>query len=187
MPLSAREKGARYRAKNRAKLNLKQREYAARNQEKIHAKQTSPEGRAYFRAYARKRRERFPESAALATKRYRERHPGRVQELEKRRYENNPEPIRLTARLSAAKRRAEKRRAPRNDLTRAQWLMIQQRQDHRCAYCGKRCKGKLTQDHITPLAFGGSHTLHNVIGACKSCNSRKHVGPPPVPVQPLLL
>jgi 5-methylcytosine-specific restriction endonuclease McrA len=72
-------------------------------------------------------------------------------------------------------------------LTHEQWLLIQAHQDHRCAYCGKRCKGKLTQDHILALSKGGAHTLHNVIGACKSCNNRKYTGPPPIPVQPLLL
>jgi len=82
---------------------------------------------------------------------------------------------------------ARKLHAPVNDLTHAQWLEIQLVQDHRCAYCGKRAKNKLTQDHITPLSKGGSHTLHNIIGACSSCNSKKRTGPPLTTVQPLLL
>lgn len=84
-------------------------------------------------------------------------------------------------------RRAQKRNAPIRDLTTAQWQMIQALQKHRCYYCGKRCKGKLTQDHIVPLSKGGSHTLSNVVGACGACNSKKNDGPPPRPVQPLLL
>jgi 5-methylcytosine-specific restriction endonuclease McrA len=95
----------------------------------------------------------------------------------------NPEKVRAYG----ARRRARKAGAPRNDLTPLQWQAIQEVQDHRCAYCGKRCKGRLTQDHILALSQGGSHTLHNVIGACRSCNSRKHTGPPLIPVQPLLL
>lgn len=86
-----------------------------------------------------------------------------------------------------ARRRARKAAAPCNDFTAAQWLMIQATQNHRCAYCGKRCKGRLTQDHILALSKGGAHTLQNIIGACGSCNSRKRTGPPLVPVQPLLL
>lgn len=82
---------------------------------------------------------------------------------------------------------ARKNGAPLNDLTHAQWLEIQAAQDHCCYYCRKHCKGHLTQDHIQPLSKGGSHTLHNVIGACRSCNSRKHTSAPPIPVQPLLL
>lgn len=91
--------------------------------------------------------------------------------------------------IAARKRayRARKATAPLNDLTHAQWVEIQTAQKHLCYYCGKRCKGQLTQDHITPLSKGGSHTLHNVIGACRSCNSRKRTGPPLQPVQPLLL
>ena len=96
---------------------------------------------------------------------------------------NNPDKRRTYERT----RRALKANAPVNDLTHAQWLEIQDAQDHRCAYCHKRCKGKLTQDHIVPLSQGGSHTLNNVIGACRSCNSRKGTRKPPIPVQPLLL
>lgn len=84
-------------------------------------------------------------------------------------------------------RRASKLSAPINDITPAQWLEIQEAQKHRCYYCGKRCKGRMTQDHITPLTKGGAHTLHNIIGACNLCNSRKQTGPPPAPVQPFLL
>jgi 5-methylcytosine-specific restriction endonuclease McrA len=89
--------------------------------------------------------------------------------------------------MSSARRRATRRGVPLNDLSHAQWLEIQAAQDYRCYYCGKRCKGKLTQDHITPLSKGGSHTLHNVIGACRNCNAKKHTGAPLKPVQPLLL
>jgi 5-methylcytosine-specific restriction endonuclease McrA len=89
--------------------------------------------------------------------------------------------------LGAARRRARKLNAPINDLTAAQWLEIQAAYDHRCVYCGKRFKGHLTQEHITPLSKGGPNTAANVVPACKSCNSRKHDGPPLAPVQPLLL
>jgi len=86
-----------------------------------------------------------------------------------------------------ARREAQKRNAPLNDFTAAQWLEVQEAQEHRCYYCGKRSKGHLTQDHLTPLSQGGSHTLHNVIACCRSCNSRKGTHPPLIPVQPLLL
>jgi hypothetical protein len=89
--------------------------------------------------------------------------------------------------MKKRRRRAQKAGAPRNDLTHAQWIEIQETQDHRCYYCHVRCKGKLTQDHLTPLSQGGSHTLHNVIGACRRCNAKKFTGPPLTPVQPLLL
>ena len=90
-------------------------------------------------------------------------------------------------RAHGAARRARKHNAPVNDFTAAQWREVQEIFDHRCAYCGRRAKGHLTQDHIEPLSKGGSHTLANIVPACRSCNSRKHTGPPLVPVQPLLL
>lgn len=89
--------------------------------------------------------------------------------------------------VNNSRRRARKIGTALNTLTHAEWISIQEAQDHRCAYCGKRYKGRLTQDHITPLSQGGLHTLHNVIGACRSCNSKKYIGPPLNPVQPLLL
>lgn len=86
-----------------------------------------------------------------------------------------------------ARYRARRAQAPINDLTLAQWREIQASQNHCCAYCGTSCKGRLTQDHITPLSQGGPHTVSNVIAACQSCNSRKLTGPPLKQVQPLLL
>ncbi len=41
-----------------------------------------------------------------------------------------------------------------------------------CCYCGS--KGRLTIDHIVPIAEGGSNDWTNLTAACKSCNSRKH-------------
>ena len=85
-----------------------------------------------------------------------------------------------------ARRRARQRQAPRNDLTAAQWREIKAAYKQCCLYCSRKMQ-RLTQDHITPLSKGGSHTVSNVVPACASCNSRKHAGPPLCPVQPLLL
>jgi len=40
-----------------------------------------------------------------------------------------------------------------------------------CAYCGEH--GRLTLDHVVPLARGGAHRIENLVAACKPCNSRK--------------
>ena len=95
----------------------------------------------------------------------------------------NPEIIRA----KEERRRARKSNAPINDLTTDQWKEIQEAYDHRCAYCGKRAKGRLTKDHITPLSKGGSHTASNIVPSCRPCNLKKYTGPPPCAVQPLLL
>jgi len=84
------------------------------------------------------------------------------------------------------RRRARKKQAPVNDLTAAQWSTIKAAYGHRCVYCQRKMQ-HLTQDHITPLSKGGSHTVQNVVPACASCNSKKGAGAILTPVQPLLL
>lgn len=95
----------------------------------------------------------------------------------------NPE----KAKAIQQRRRAQKTGAALNDFTHEQWLVLQEAFQHCCAYCGKHLKGKLTQDHITPLSKGGNHTLSNIVPACRSCNAKKHTNEALCPVQPLLL
>ena len=90
------------------------------------------------------------------------------------------------ASTTKARRRAHKLGAAINDLTNAQWEEIKAAYGHRCVYCGRKRK-RLTRDHISPLSKNGDHTASNIVPACRSCNSRKHAGPPLIPVQPLLL
>lgn len=86
----------------------------------------------------------------------------------------------------AKRRRAKLKGAPVNDLTMAQWREIKAAYGYCCVYCGLKPRA-LTQDHITPLSKGGSHTASNVVPACLRCNTSKRDGAPPAPVQPLLL
>ncbi len=88
--------------------------------------------------------------------------------------------------MQEARRRARKLQVPVNDLTGIQWLAIKAHYGNRCVYCGRKMQ-RLTQDHITPLSKGGSHTLSNVVPACQRCNSKKGVKSPLIPIQPLLL
>ena len=135
-----------------------------------------------------------PEKSKARKERYLERHP----EVKNRWYWNNKE--RSQERLREWRRnnpekkaqQARKHRATRlgvsvNDLMRVQWEAIQESYDHRCAYCGKKMKGKLCQEHITPISKGGNNTLSNVVPACPYCNSIKATGPVLRPVQPLLI
>lgn len=135
------------------------------------------------RGYSRAWRKAHPEEARTMGAAYRATH--REEERVKAAAWSAAHP---ESRLDAERRRrARKANAPINDFTAAQWRALQEAFSHRCAYCGKRAKGHLTQDHVEPLSKGGSHTLSNIVPACRSCNSRKHTGPPLVPVQPLLL
>ncbi|MFC3442992.1 HNH endonuclease [Sphingobium rhizovicinum] len=40
-----------------------------------------------------------------------------------------------------------------------------------CVYCGS--DESLSVDHLIPRAMGGSHAQHNLVRACRSCNSSK--------------
>ena len=125
------------------------------------------EGRRRSREKARLYRQRHPEKVAARTKRHQQEHPDWWQ-------------------ASAAKRRAQQRNAPVNDLNLAQWREIKEVYGHRCVYCQRKMK-RLTMDHLTPISKGGSHTVSNIVPSCLSCNSKKHDGEVLRPVQPLLL
>lgn len=147
------------------------------------AKNSAQRRKEKISAYNKQYRQNNKEYLDLYQQRYHQEHPEvgkRKRQLYKQRY---PEKIKE----KTARHRARKASAPINDLTHAQWLMIQESQRHRCYYCGKNCKGHLTQDHILALVNGGNHTLSNVIGACQSCNSKKSNRSAPIPVQPFML
>ena len=146
-----------------------------------------------------------PQKVNAKNRAWRKAHPGYGKYMKDRWIANNPEKILNQSRREAPRRKiwkqanpdkvrasnqrhkANKLGAAINDFTAAQWCEMQVAFDHRCAYCGKRAKGHLTQDHLTPLSKGGNHTLSNIVPACRSCNSKKYTGPPLKPVQPLLL
>jgi 5-methylcytosine-specific restriction endonuclease McrA len=82
----------------------------------------------------------------------------------------------MLQRTSQQRRRARRATAPIvESFSRADIDRIFAETGGRCAYCC-RDKRKLTLDHIIPLFGGGEHSDLNLIGACLSCNSSKHVG-----------
>ncbi|MGX6508264.1 HNH endonuclease [Rhodococcus sp. SJ-2] len=51
---------------------------------------------------------------------------------------------------------------------------ILRRDNHACRYCGATApEVKLTVDHVTPIALGGSDEPSNLVTACVDCNSGK--------------
>lgn len=181
----AQERARAYREGTKAHKAALDKAYREANRERI---------RAQRKAY----REANAERIRASHRAYRDQHKAARKAYDQERYTQNGAAIRKHVaayrranpeKIVVAKERYRRRlhEAARNDLTPAQWRTIQDAFDHRCAYCGKRRKGKLTQDHILPLSKGGSHTMSNVVPACHSCNAKKHAGPPPKPVQPLLL
>lgn len=57
------------------------------------------------------------------------------------------------------------------DFTASQWLRVQASQKSHCFWCGR--VRVLTIDHVIPIIRGGKHTASNIVGSCKSCNSKK--------------
>jgi len=211
------EQLARYNAQRRARraahpdtARARERAYYAAHLEtkraQLRKRHQSPEAKAKKRAYNQSYYKANQEKLIAEERHRREANREKIRRQSRERRAENPEKFRARDRArSLVKHRAWRaksreqvrafvrarsalrRGAPSSDLTAAQWLEIQAHFHHCCAYCGKRAKGHLTQDHITPLAKGGAHTASNVVPACRSCNSRKGTKPPPIPVQPLLL
>lgn len=171
-----------------------------RNREKVNAnaveayyelkerREADPDLDAHLRTLARAKsaraRRRDPEKARQADQTYKAKPTSKKKANARRRIRYAEDPDKFLA--SGRKWRANKRQAPINDLTTAQWKAVKEHYGHRCAYCGKKSQ-RLTQDHITPLSANGPNTLWNVVPACRSCNARKNKGPVLIPVQPLLL
>lgn len=68
-----------------------------------------------------------------------------------------------------------------NTLTINEWRVILEYFSYSCAYCGitesehlKKTKIRLSQEHIVPVAMGGSYTFHNIVPSCSYCNSSKN-------------
>lgn len=88
--------------------------------------------------------------------------------------------------VQAAKARRDKRlKENHGTLSGAQWKAILRFYDGKCAYCG--AEGKMTIDHVIPVAKGGKTESANIVPACRSCNSKKGTGQPLAPVATLLL
>lgn len=169
-PEEVRARGKAYRETHSEEILASQRMYREAHLD---------ERRAYQRAYEKAHRD----EANVRKKAYRETHREELR-VDNRAYKvAHPE----KDRAQVKRHRALKRGAAICDFTHAQWVEMQAAYDHRCVYCGKRAKGHLTQDHITPLSQGGNHTLSNIVPACRSCNSKKGTGTALVPIQPLML
>ncbi|MBX9470400.1 HNH endonuclease [Microcella sp.] len=71
----------------------------------------------------------------------------------------------------AARRRRKRVAAVDNDLTSAEWALLQQLWGG-CAYCGATDR-PLQRDCVQPIARGGRYTIDNIVPACGSCNASK--------------
>lgn len=64
--------------------------------------------------------------------------------------------------------------ATRKQFSKQERLIVYQKYNGRCGYCGKKIEIKDMQiDHIYPLYLGGSNEYNNLMPACCSCNKYK--------------
>jgi predicted restriction endonuclease len=169
-----------------------------KQEDKVRAKAWKQVNQEKVKAQGRIRRQTQRESINANNRAWRKANPGKVSATGRAWYIRNTKRVADRMRkwrhtnpdkVSAhnKRRRAQRKNAPINTLTAQEWLLIQEHYDHRCIYCGKRRKGKLTQEHVQPLSQGGSHHLQNIVPACLSCNSKRGNRTLPIPVQTLLL
>ena len=76
-----------------------------------------------------------------------------------------------TRKARAASRRKRRMSLVSHDLSDAQWTTLQALWGG-CAYCGATGQ-PLQRDCILPISRGGRYTIHNVVPACRSCNTSK--------------
>jgi len=67
------------------------------------------------------------------------------------------------------KRYREKRKAKRFKILAKDYVRLKRQH---CFYCGQDAT---TVDHLIPISKGGNHSIGNLVAACLSCNSSKHV------------
>lgn len=142
--------------KNRAKAAARTREWYQKNQE-------------YAREAASRYREAHPEQVRAGLRAYRQKNQASCAAREAEWAKNNPEKM-----AEKRRRRYARKRGATVDLTREEYIAIQEASTH-CFYCGapRRGRHRMALDHIHPLSRGGHHTKANLVPACQPCNSSK--------------
>jgi len=57
--------------------------------------------------------------------------------------------------------------------TKSQRLALLLIQDYKCNICGKELEADFQVDHIIPFSLGGTTTIPNLQGVCRSCHHSK--------------
>lgn len=119
-----------------------------------------------WKAYRAKYAKDNPEKTSKYQRDYRERHPDKAKLSIKNWRAKHPE--------HDANKKHKRRAVYRGldaTLTESEWLAILDMYKHRCVYCDG--SDNISQDHWIPISRNGAHTKHNVVPACRTCNSRK--------------
>ena len=154
-----------YHAKNFEKIAKQTASYRARNSENISSWNQNyyQNNKDYYATKAKSWRERNAESKKAYDKKYQSQNRDKAKAASKRYALRFPEVISLKRQA----RRATLKDAKRYLVLPKDLAKILRRP---CIYCGKQSEHV---DHVMPLSKGGSHSIGNLVGACKGCNLSK--------------
>lgn len=82
---------------------------------------------------------------------------------------NNKEHFKFIARQQSARRRSLEKVGK---ITKQEWQDRLAEYNYHCAYCLKPFDN-LEMEHMLPLSRGGTHTIDNIVPACRTCNGTK--------------
>jgi 5-methylcytosine-specific restriction endonuclease McrA len=128
---------------------------------------------AYARQHSSKWRKTNFEKYKLAEKSYYIKNKQRHRRLNKQWRDANRDQYRALQRRHQARRRQRKNPLLPCDAATAAFFI--ESWGHRCSYCGD--KGRMTIDHVLPIAYGGLDEIGNLLPACAQCNSSKNASP----------
>lgn len=163
----------------RAAYALRRDEFAAKARER----RANDGGR--HNELARARRAANPEHYKAALRAYYARNTEILVADQRRRYAEDPDKYREAARKAHARRMTERpeqyrawirarwarERGAEGFCTAADWQRVLDFYGEKCLRCGTVID--LTQDHVIPLARGGTHWPWNLQPLCRGCNSAK--------------
>jgi hypothetical protein len=130
-----------------------------------------PEWGEAARQRAEKRRKEYPDEKKRHDALYYQRHKEQVKANIQAWQEANPETVRQSRQVRNVRRRARLALAT-GDWTYQEFQELCEASTNHCWYCHKKFD-KLTADHMTPIARGGSNDISNIVPACLSCNASK--------------
>lgn len=162
---TVRAKKAAYRLANAEKIAAKKRRNYLANREAILASHRgNPTIAAYMKVYRVENRAKLE----AQNRAWRERNPERHKAMRQAwRDEHKAE------RVHQEGRRRARKKGNGGSHTFAEWMAKCAAFDWRCVYCGS--DGEMTRDHDIPVSRGGADSIDNIVPACRSCNSSKHV------------
>jgi hypothetical protein len=137
-------------------------------------KQWRDEHPEYRKSVAERQRQREKDNPGLKKRKdalYYQRHKEQVKANVQAWQEANPEILRQSRQVRNIRRRARLALAT-GDWTYQEFQELCEASTNHCWYCHKKFD-KLTADHMTPIARGGSNDISNIVPACLSCNASK--------------